>query len=591
MKLKNIIEIFTIIVMLNYCSTAVSQNNIPLTPEQIDEMQDNVNPSISVQEESLFKTGWNEYKQKKLNKAQSYFEQYQKAFPSGIYAKTVNFYLGIIAGETLQWDKACNILSTYEDSIDSQELSNLLYKELYYCNKNLLKNVKSIFWGIKLLDSGYDQENISEQIEQTISVLPEEQLEKLLPLIDSSSQWTEKAGFKLVQKYWETKNISKVKSLVSYLDSKDISVEQWNQKITQVESVDWNSIALLIPLEGRGKLVGERVKRGVEMAVNDPRFGKLKLILIDTSQSIENVGQQFERAITEQKICAAIGPISTGNESNELAKIASNYDLPLIILSTQEKITETGNTIFRFFHTESGEIEILSKTVGQNVQNITVYYPNNSYGNMMNRLFSGKISEYGNRIINYVQYEPAKNALKEEIETIVKGEPQVVFIPDSYKKIEVLAPALALGGLWSAPEGSAPPKQGRNIRLIMPQIALNKELIDQSQRYLQGAIWTGYYYPDIENSIAQEFFNRIMVSYGQEPTLYEFRGYDAVMIIREALKASPFSRLDFADKISQVSTDLTIVQFKGFTPSREPVEQLLIYTLIGNKIIKYEPSN
>ena len=96
--------------------------------------------------------------------------------------------------------------------------------------------------------------------------------------------------------------------------------------------------ALLLPMTGKYKAVGEAVLRGVKLALNG---SDVELVVKDTQGDVNLTGQAMEQLAFDEGAIAVLGPI-LGDDARRAALLAEELQVPLLTLTRQEDITGIG---------------------------------------------------------------------------------------------------------------------------------------------------------------------------------------------------------------------------------------------------------
>jgi len=363
-------------------------------------------------------------------------------------------------------------------------------------------------------------------------------------------------------------------------ETKDISPEVKDSVEEEYEEVniDRNRLCAIIPLSGKYRIVGEEVKKGIELANDDPRYQRLNIDFIDSNNDIERIKERLEELIVEGRISGVIGPIR-GEILKELSSVINRYALPVIALTPKKEILSLGETIFRLFHTPESEIETLLKAVPEVIKKVAIIYPESPYGREMAKLMQEKLTQL-NKEIKSISYSFGTNNFKTIIEETVKFNPELIFIPSSTIDITLIIHGLAVEGLFSSIVPGQRQRGSKGVRYLLPTLSFKRKFIEENKKYLIGTIWTGVYYPPSpKEELSDLFYQRVMTAYSEEPDIYLIRGYDAVTIFREGLTKSPNTREELVKILFSLDNVATVGPFGGFTQEREPKIPLWLYML------------
>jgi ABC-type branched-subunit amino acid transport system substrate-binding protein len=93
-----------------------------------------------------------------------------------------------------------------------------------------------------------------------------------------------------------------------------------------------------------------------------------------------------------------------------------------------------------------------------------------------------------------------------------------LFIPDSHENASLVAPHLAFHGV-------------RGVRLLGPSGWNHPDLVRIGGKHVNGAIFTGDFYPESSYPFVTEFVRRFRQRFGEEPSYLSAQGFDAANLI------------------------------------------------------------
>ena len=234
-------------------------------------------------------------------------------------------------------------------------------------------------------------------------------------------------------------------------------------------------VAVLVPLSGQVKVVGESIVNTIQMSLFENNKKNIVLKIYDTKGTTFGAVEAINRAIKDG-VDTVIGPLFSA-ETKAIKDIIKKNDLISFSLSNDEELKNIDNVFVTGSIPEQEIQTLISYMMENDFYNYVALMPNTTHGALMNRILRGTIlnkdgllikTEYYeqqnennlitkiNDLVNfyevpqtlYEDYEKKKLESKllgetEEPEFIIQEEekiyPQALFIPDGGKKAEEIA--------------------------------------------------------------------------------------------------------------------------------------------------------
>jgi ABC-type branched-subunit amino acid transport system substrate-binding protein len=108
-----------------------------------------------------------------------------------------------------------------------------------------------------------------------------------------------------------------------------------------------------------------------------------------------------------------------------------------------------------------------------------------------------------------------------------------LFIPDSHENAALIAPHLAF-------------HEVRGVRLLGPSAWNHPDLVRIGGKHVNGAIFTGDFYPESSYPFVSEFVRRFRETFGEEPSFLAAQGFDAASLLLLQLAGGQQTREEVA---------------------------------------------
>ena len=307
-------------------------------------------------------------------------------------------------------------------------------------------------------------------------------------------------------------------------------------------------IAILVPLSGKVKVVGESIVNSAQMSIFDNNKRNIVLKVYDTKGTTFGAVEALNTAIKDG-IDVVVGPLFS-EETKAVKNIIKNNNLISFSLSNDEELKNIDNVFVTGSIPEQEIQTLISYMMENDFYNYVALMPNSSHGALMNKILRNTILNKDGLLIKTDYYEPnEKNMLLkindlvnfyevpqtifedyekkklenkllglEEPELVIQEEekiyPQALFIPDGGSKAEEIANLLFINQ-----------KNDRYIQLIGTS-KLDGDSSIQNNPYMDQVIFVGSN-PDKY----QKFYDNYLKIYRKEPIKITSMVYDLINVI------------------------------------------------------------
>ncbi len=375
---------------------ALKDKIIPVSEEEFNFYKEQIKTGKSSQEraEGAFWAGQYFYNKNNYKESLKYFEYNEK------------YYKDIIWG-------FLSLLRMTDIYLDSKDFKKALEKIL------VLIEIRHAF-------TQYEQEiyvrleNVFlKQDEKEIFAIYEKHVHKLID---------EYALYILCEKNLEKKNYDEFLKcanlfLNEFFDSKFFNdINKKFKETIKFKPVNNKKIGVILPLSGKEMELGEMIKRGIELALDEYNGGKneeekIKLTYIDEMETESKFLQKVIRVIEEENVIAFLGPLYSGTVK-KLLPIIERYNITLFSsTAAQPDLTGKSSYFFRNCGTAKGQSYAIARYIIENTQikNIGILYPDNAFGRTLKNFFSEKFKSLKGNMVKEVSFEPEKNDFKDEL--------------------------------------------------------------------------------------------------------------------------------------------------------------------------------
>lgn len=431
-----------------------------------------------------------------------------------------------------------------------------------------------------------------------------------------------------------------------------LSIEK---RIQEIVSVSANRVGVIIPLSGKYKVFGEQFIKNIELfpdflrvenpEENDLRYissDGLEFVFKDTQGDENKVENLVMELIKKENVIAIIGPVFI-QESIKAAYLANKYNIPIIILSRKDDITQSGRYVFGNCLTNKIQATGIAKYAIEKlgIEHFAIIFPNNNYGVELTNYFWDEV-ERNNKSITGVEYydvdqttftAPARKITGKfypELRTKKKADeielpkwaeglsgarleallkkmktnlPPIVdfealFIPDYYDKVSLVVPAVAYEDVMFT---NASKKELENaekllgVKNIRPVQLLgangwnSEELIRRMGKYSENAIFIDGFFSDSKDESTRKYVTSYTLKYQTKPNLIDSQFYDAILITLHILRNNkPQNRDEFVKALMNLSGLIGSSGELKVNSEREILRPLKILTVKEQKIVELD---
>jgi len=281
-------------------------------------------------------------------------------------------------------------------------------------------------------------------------------------------------------------------------------------------------VGLLAPLSGRFQPYGERVKRGVELALNEAerRGAKIALFTGDTAGSAERAIVEYNRLVTEHNVQVVLGPLLY-RTSTAVGAAAEAAQVPIVSFTKREGVPELNSFVYRLGATADSQVEELldytSNTL--NLRSYTVLYPNTRTGIELSRAFRRRAEHMGSVIFGETAYTISDpSSLRTAVERIKVRPPEGVFIADS---LEAAFPLLT--ALYEL--------QLESTVLLGPAAWDDAVALRGYSGLIEGAVFVTPFFSESKSPEVAEFTSLYRQEFNAEPDLLSAQAFDATRFV------------------------------------------------------------
>ncbi|MES2963762.1 MAG: ABC transporter substrate-binding protein [Bdellovibrionota bacterium] len=276
---------------------------------------------------------------------------------------------------------------------------------------------------------------------------------------------------------------------------------------------------------------GISTSNGIKMAIDEinkaggVKGKQIKLISIDNQGKAEESATAVSRLITQNNVIAVIGEVAS-SRSLAAAPIAQQNKIPMISpSSTNPKVTEVGDYIFRVCFIDPFQGTVMAKFANENLKAKKVAIlrdVKSDYSVGLADYFIKKFKELGGEVVSDQSYQAGEMDFKAQLTQIKGAKPDAIFVPGYYTEVGLIA------------------RQARQLGIAAP--LMGGDGWDSSKLYeiggtaINGNYFSNHYTTESTDPVVVDFIKKYKERYnGETPDGLAALGYDAAKILAEAM--------------------------------------------------------
>jgi len=347
-------------------------------------------------------------------------------------------------------------------------------------------------------------------------------------------------------------------------------------------------IGLVAPLTGDVKTFGESTKNGFTIAIDELNAqgginGKMvKVYITDDKNDPTESANAGCKLINQDGVKLIIGSVSS-KCSIPLSQACQDASVIMITpTSTNPKVTVSDDGlrksyIFRacFIDPFQGSVAAKFATDNLKVKTAAILYDvSNDYVKGLAEFFKDNFTKGGGKIVIYESYTKDDADFSALLTKTKKAHPEILFLPDYYNKVALIAKQarqLGIKSIFMGGDGWDSP-----------------DMLKIAGDAIDGGYFTNHYSPDDPRPEVEEWVKKYEAKYGTKPDALATLSYDATQLLIKAIKqansddpAKVREALQNIRNFNSVSGNISLDEFGN--PIKSAV--ILKYTKTGQEYV------
>ncbi|MCL5045634.1 MAG: ABC transporter substrate-binding protein [Actinobacteria bacterium] len=348
-------------------------------------------------------------------------------------------------------------------------------------------------------------------------------------------------------------------------------------------------IAVIAPLTGNVATFGQSTKNAVELLVKETNAkgginGKqIKVVYEDDKNDPVEGANAAQKVITQDKVVAIIGSVAS-KVSLAIAPITQQNKIPQISpTSTNDKLTLQGDFISRACFKDSFQGYVMAKFDFNTLKAkkaAVLFDVGNDYSKGLAESFKANFEKLGGKVVAWESYSKDDQDFNAQLTKISGEGPDVLFVPDYYDKVGIIAKQAKAKGI------KAPITGGDGFD--------SDDLVKIGGSAVEGVYFSNHYSPEAKNPVATAFIDAYKKEYKTDnaPDALAALAYDAGLMLFDAIKKAGSADPVKIKEAINATKDLQAVSGKiSLDKDRNPIKPAVIITIKGGKQAYVEQVN
>jgi branched-chain amino acid transport system substrate-binding protein len=334
-------------------------------------------------------------------------------------------------------------------------------------------------------------------------------------------------------------------------------------------------IGAIMPITGPIALYGTGTVNAIQIAVNEINAAggingmQVKLIAEDDEGKSDKSVLAYKKLTSQDKVDVIIGCL-TSDCSLAVAPLAQDDKIPMISTSsTNLKVTQAGDYIFRTCYLDPFQGKGCAKLAYEQLGKKTaaIMFDNaNDYSIGLADAFEESFKAMGGTITNREAYTKGDTDFSAILTKIKASNPDVLFIPDYYPTVALIAPQARTLGMTD---------------VVMMGGDGWDEIVSNAGDEVVGSYYLNHFTADTTDPKGAEFVAKYKAAYnGERPNALAVLGYDAMEVVAQAIKAAGSTDHQMVrDALTKVEGDFLTGHIK-FDENRNPVKSAVVIQVV-----------
>ncbi len=327
------------------------------------------------------------------------------------------------------------------------------------------------------------------------------------------------------------------------------------------------------PISGQVSAYGTQTRDAIMLAVSEinAKGGvlgkKIEMVVEDDEASPDKSMNAIKKLVARDKVIGIVGAL-TSKCSLAITEYAQAKKIIMISpSSTNDTVTDAGDYIFRACYKDSFQGEVVAQFSYETLKAkraAILYDITNDYSKGLTTNFTQKFKALGGEIVATETYSTNDKDFNAQLTKIKATKPEVLFIPDYYSTISLIA------------------KQVRAQGMTIPMVGADgwDEITNNAGDEVLNCYYSNHYSPEANDPEVKNFVKKYEAKYKITPNALAALGYDATYILAEAIQKAGSTQPEKI-KAAMMKTNRKFVTGRiKFDAKRNPVKSAIMLEIV-----------
>lgn len=325
----------------------------------------------------------------------------------------------------------------------------------------------------------------------------------------------------------------------------------------------------IAPLTGDVAVYGVAADNGVKLAIeeinaNGGLLGKqIEYVVYDDKGDPTEAVNAFKKLTSNDKVEAIVGAV-TSKPTLTVTPLAAKDGIPMITpTATALEVTSAGPNIFRACFIDPYQGEIMAKFAAEELKAskaAVIYNTADDYSVGVAEAFRDAAQNFGAQVVSFEGYNGDDKDFKAVLTNVKSQAPDVLFIPDYYTRVGLIA------------------QQAKEVGITATLLGADgwDGVLGVNPEAVEGAYFCNHYSTDDTATEVQNFLKVYKEKYNEDPVSFAALGYDAMKILAAAIEKAGSTDKEAVVKALAETNVTSVTGTITFDENRNPVKDVSI---------------
>ncbi|MBQ0163017.1 MAG: ABC transporter substrate-binding protein [Treponema sp.] len=329
----------------------------------------------------------------------------------------------------------------------------------------------------------------------------------------------------------------------------------------------------IFPLSGAVAVYGVECKNGIDLAIEEINAaggvnGKnIVLISEDDEGNPDKTVNAYQKLTSKDGAKLIIGSLTSGCTQAITARCQAQKVVQIAPAATAPAITDAGDYIFRACFIDPFQGTVGGKFAVENLgckKAAILFDAGNDYSVGLTENFEKSFAACGGTIVAKEAYQTNDKDFNAQLTKIKSANPDVVYLPDYYSVVALIA------------------KQLRSIGINTPIVGADgwDGVLGNAGEEVLNGFYSNHYAADSTDAAVQNFVKAFNAKYGKDPNAFAALGYDSAYLLKDAIaKAGSAEASAVKVALSEINGDY-VTGHLTFDANHNPVKSAVMLEIV-----------